>query len=288
MKKKLAFLSVVLIISFPVFGQKKVLYSTDGATIPYEKIFTEVTFAKGTHVSSKEGGQVGTVGALAIAGGVAKVGLTLTTAILTREQKKYATEYSGNKVNVTPRYNYLPSIIITRKFTQLGKTNAQIAYKIILSPQTPTWEGDKPKLSDEELLFYKVSTVDFFYSEAKITKKNPYVDLGVELGLVYISGKGNTEEKAGKLNIKSSTSGIMYAQYLKPKDEGLPKMGNLESSYISGSDLVLLEVKYKIVQSNTNKTPFENILAILEAITEPTSDLLETISESIKEAQKKE
>ena len=233
------------VIYSPWATGQQVAYGPNHERLSYEKTFSTVEFLQDSdtslpQVNSSTAFGPGTLTLLAAG---AKVGLNYLDTYKKRDLEKYSAQHSAIVVKDRPFRKQVQAIHYSRVGSN-GDTQDTLESFILL-----------PKVfrigSDATSYFiYEIDELKLAASDAKTTRKNPYVDLIVEVEIAYIDAKGKQQTaksspiQATFLSTSPATQNLT-AQQGTLRTSLLPRNGYIHTVTVNVSE----KNSYKISES---------------------------------------
>jgi len=201
-------------------------------------------------------------------GTIEKIPTYIGQFVKKRKKKFSATYEAKNTVTFNTTSNQLPKLTFERSFYPKNSPDLTPAMKMVLMPEL---------VQGNDFFSYKVESLFFKYSKARIKTKAPHINLLVELTAVYAKIKDSTTFV--KTESKSSAIIILMDLRKENQDERILQNQLTDAFLVEG----LIEINVKVTEINPYKIKLEEIETFLTDNNEDLSGLFKELSKLLKE-----
>ena len=233
------------------------------SSIQGEKLSVDIEFPPPPKDSTQE--ESALISTLTVAASVIPTILNFSANAINRSVKnrlkKFVGEYNFRQTIVYPlKVNKIKKIILRREVKEKVKEKNSLASKIVLSRL------------DENNHIYKVEEVLLPISKAKGDSNYPYLNISIELELIFFDEKNSklTSQKSSTINIPL----IKIGSKNNFTDE------KIYSSRFNGNNKPI-EIKAKVIESNLSKVKYKDIESDVKEFTNDSKKITETLTVGI-------
>ncbi|GAL72955.1 hypothetical protein [Jejuia pallidilutea] len=200
-------------------------------------------------------------------GKVAKIPEYITQYLQKRKLKFTANYEAKNTLTFTSSKKCLPKLTFERYFFKRNKEKER-ALSLVLQPEL---------VQEDKYLAFKVHSLSYNFSKAKLKKKASRINLLVELTLVYAK---NTKEPNILEKTESKSAAIIIPASLRDESQDISIINTKFSDVFIAENI--LEISLKITEINPYKLKLEDLESFLITNKEDLSGLFGELSKLLK------